>query len=259
MNPFRRASVRRWVARALVCAMLSPVVFSPTAVVAAQSKPLPPTVVVLPFGPSTQMRGSVAPTLGASLTRALSSSLRGTGKFDVIQFTTAHPSIARAVEEQRLRTAQVTPPFEDPEVAVQIAREMGTEYAIAGVIEDYTYDAGSQKATLAVSVQWLEAKSGQALKTVAISVEAQGSAASTQDEVDAKAVAEAVNRVLSELAIGEVSVVQPTQVPAKKPSVKRGNSLGWIVLGIGLIAAFASGARGGGEGLDFPPPAPLAQ
>ena len=258
MNPFQRASVRRWTARALVCAMLSPMVYSPAVVLAAQGKPLPPTVVVLPFGPTTQMSGAVAPTLGASLTRALSSSLRSTGKFEVVQFSAAHPSIARALEEQRLRTAQVTPPFEDPEVAVLLAREMGTQYAMAGVIEDYTYDSTAQKATLTVSVQWLEAKSGQALKTVAISVEATGTATSTQDEVDTKAVSEAVNRVLQELAIGEVSVVQPNQVPAKKPSVKRGNSIGWILLGLGLIAAFASGARGGGEGLDLPPPAPLA-
>ncbi len=256
MNPFRRASVRMWTARAVVCAMLSPILFSPAVAVAAQDKPLPPTVIVLPFAPSMEMSGTVPATLGASLTRAVTSSLRGTGKFDVVQFSAANPSIARAVEEGRLRTAQVTPPFEDPEVAVQVAREIGTQYAIAGVIEDYSYDAGAHKASLTVSVQWLDAKSGRALKTVAISAEAAGTATSTQDEVNAKAVSEAVNRVLRELAIGEVSVVQPSQVPVKKPSVKRGSSVGWVVLGLGLIAALASGARGGGGGVDMPPPPP---
>ncbi|GIV20248.1 MAG: hypothetical protein KatS3mg023_1999 [Armatimonadota bacterium] len=256
MNPFRRTSVRMWTARAVLCAMLSPILFSPAMAAAAQEKPLPPTVLVLPFAPSQQMSAAVPATLGASLTRAVTSSLRGTGKFDVVQFSAANPSIARAVEEGRLRTAQITPPFEDPEEAIQVAREIGTQYAMAGVIEDYSYDAGAHKASLTVSVQWLDVKSGRALKTVAISAEATGTATSTQDEVNAKVVSEAVNRVLQELAIGEVSVVQPTQVPVKKPSVKRGSSVGWVVLGLGLIAALASGARGGGGGVDMPPPPP---
>lgn len=256
MNPFRRTSVRMWTARAVVCAMLSPILFSPAVAAAAQGQPLPPTVLVLPFAPSQQIDAVVPATLGASLTRAVTSSLRGTGKFDVVQFSAANPSIARAVEEGRLRAAQITPPFEDPEEAVEVAREIGTQYAMVGVIEDYSYDAGAHKASLTVSVQWLDVKSGRSLKTVAISVDATGTATSTQDEVNAKVVSEAVNRVLQELAIGEVSVVQPTQVPVKKPSVKRGSSVGWVVLGLGLIAALASGARGGGGGVDMPPPPP---
>ncbi|GBC95709.1 hypothetical protein HRbin16_01502 [bacterium HR16] len=256
MNPFRRASVRMWTARAVVLAMLLPILFSPAVAAAAQGKPLPPTVLVLPFAPSQQIGAAVPATLGASLTRAVSSSLRGTGKFDVVQFSAANPSIARSVEEGRLRVPDITPPFEDTELAVRVAREIGTEYAIAGVIEDYSYDSGAHKASLTVSVQWVEVKSGRALKTVAISVEAAGTATSTQDEVNAKAVTEAVNRVLQDLALGEVSVVQPGAVPAKKPSVKRGSNVGWIVLGLGLIAALASGARGGGAGLDTPPPPP---
>jgi hypothetical protein len=213
-------------------------------------------VLVLPFAPSQQTSAVVPATLGASLTRAVTSNLRGTGKFDVVQFSAANPSIARAVEEGRLRVPDTTPPFEDAEAAARVAREIGTEYALAGVIEDYSYDSGTHKASLSVSAQWVEAKSGRALKTVAISVEAAGTATGTQDEVNAKAVTEAVNRVLQELAIGEVSVVQPGAVPAKKPSVKRGSNVGWIVLGLGLIAALASGARGGGAGLDTPPPPP---
>jgi len=256
MNPFRRTSVRMWTARAVAVAMLSPVLLSPAVAIAAQGKPLPPTVLVLPFAPSQQTSAVVPATLGASLTRAVTSNLRGTGKFDVVQFSAANPSIARAVEEGRLRVPDTTPPFEDAEAAARVAREVGTEYALAGVIEDYSYDSGTHKASLSVSAQWVEAKSGRALKTVAISLEAAGTATSTQDEVNAKAVTEAVNRVLQELAIGEVSVVQPGAVPAKKPSVKRGSNVGWIVLGLGLIAALASGARGGGAGLDTPPPPP---
>lgn len=256
MNPFRRTSVRMWTARAVAVAMLLPVLLSPAVAIAAQGKPLPPTVLVLPFAPSQQTSAVVPATLGASLTRAVTSNLRGTGKFDVVQFSAANPSIARAVEEGRLRVPDTTPPFEDAEAAARVAREIGTEYALAGVIEDYSYDSGTHKASLSVSAQWVEAKSGRALKTVAISVEAAGTATSTQDEVNAKAVTEAVNRVLQELAIGEVSVVQPGAVPAKKPSVKRGSNVGWIVLGLGLIAALASGARGGGAGLDTPPPPP---
>lgn len=256
MNPFRRTSVRMWTARAVAVAMLSPVLLSPAVAIAAQGKPLPPTVLVLPFAPSQQTSAVVPATLGASLTRAVTSNLRGTGKFDVVQFSAANPSIARAVEEGRLRVPDTTPPFEDAEAAARVAREIGTEYALAGVIEDYSYDSGTHKASLSVSAQWVEAKSGRALKTVAISVEAAGTATGTQDEVNAKAVTEAVNRVLQELAIGEVSVVQPGAVPAKKPSVKRGSNVGWIVLGLGLIAALASGARGGGAGLDTPPPPP---
>ena len=256
MNPFRRAPVRMWTARAVVCAMLSPILFSPAMVMAAQGQPLPPTVLVLPFAPSQQIDAVVPATLGASLTRAVTSSLRGNGKFDVVQFSAADPSIVRAVEERRLRTAQITPPFDDPEQAVQVARDIGTEYAMAGVIEDYNYDAAAHKASLTVSVQWLDVKSGRPLKTVAISTEATGGSASTQDEVNAKLVSEAVNRVLQELAIGEVSVVQPTPIAGKKPNVKRGSSVGWVVLGLGLIAALASGARGGGGGVDMPPSPP---
>ena len=33
MNPFRRASVRMWTARVVVCALLSPILFSPAAAV----------------------------------------------------------------------------------------------------------------------------------------------------------------------------------------------------------------------------------
>lgn len=256
MNPFRRTSVRIWTARAVVCAMLSPILFSPAVAAAAQAKPLPPTVLVLPFAPSQQINTSVPTALGASLTRAVTSSLRNTGKFEVVRFSEASPSIQRAVEEGRLRQPDLIPPFENTELAARVAREMGTAYAMAGVIEDYTYDATTHKTSLSVSVQWIEVATGRAVKTVAVSAEGTGTATSTQGEVDAKAVSEAVNRVLQELALGEVSVVQPAAAPGKKPAVKRGSNLGWIVLGLGLIAALASGARGGGAGLDMPPPPP---
>jgi len=257
MNPFRRTSVRMWTARAVALAMLSPMLFSPVVAAAAQGKPLPPPVLVLPFAPSPEMEGTVPAMLVASLTRAMTSSLRGTGRFEVVQFSAASPSIVRAVEEGRLREPDITPPFDNPDLAVRVSREIGAQYAIAGLIEDYRYDASTQRASLSVSVQWLDVKGGRALKTVAISAEAAGTATSTQEEVNAKAVSEAVNRVLQELAIGEVSVVQPGAVPAKKPAVKRGGNVGWVLLGLGLIAAFASGARSSGAGMDVPPPSPF--
>ncbi|MER3472924.1 MAG: hypothetical protein C4335_02575 [Armatimonadota bacterium] len=256
MNPFRRASVRMWTARVVVCALLSPILFSPAAAVAGQGKPLPPTVLVLPFAPAQQMETVVPATLGTSLTRAVVSSLRSTGRFDIVQFSASSAPIQRAVEEGRLRVPDITPPFEDTDLVVRVAREIGTQYALAGIIEDYNYDSGAHKAALSLSVQWIDVKSGRAVKTVAISAEAQGTATSTQDEVNAKAVSEAVNRALQELAIGEVSVVQPTAVPAKPTSITRKSNVGWILLGLGLIAALASGARGGGAGLDTPPPPP---
>ncbi len=256
MNPFRRTSVRMWTARAVVSAMLMPILFSPAVAAAAQAKPVPPAVLVLPFAPSQQVETAVPTALGASLTRAMTSSLRNTGKFDVVRFTETNPSIQRAVEEGRLRQPDIIPPFEDTELAVRVGREIGAAYAIAGVIEDYNYDSAARKTSLSVSVQWIDVKTGRAVKTVAISAEGTGTATSTQDEVDARAVSDAVNRVLQELALGEVNVVQPTTTPAKKPSVKRGSNVGWIVLGLGLIAALASGTRGGAAGLDVPPPPP---
>lgn len=256
MNPFRRASVRMWTARAAVCAMLSPILFSPVAAVAEQGKPLPPTVLVLPFAPSQQTEAVVPAAVGTSLTRAAAAILRSTGRFDVVLFSANSAPIQRSVEEGRLRVPDITPPFEDTDLAVRVAREIGTQYALAGVVEDYSYDSGAHKASVSVSVQWIDVKTGRALKTVAISAEAQGTATSTQDEVNARAVSEVVNRALQELAIGEISVVQPTAVPMKKTEVKRKSNVGWIVLGLGLIAALASGARGGGAGLDTPPPPP---
>lgn len=253
MNPFRRTSVRAWTARATLLLMLLPVGSSPVA--AVQGKMLPPTALVLPFAPAQQADAAVPATLSTSLTRAMSSILRSTGKFDVVPFDRRNPSIVRALEERRLREAEVTPPFEDTGVVVRLARDLGAEYALAGVVEDYRYDAEAHKASLSVSVQWVEAKSGRVAKSVAVSVDATGTATSTQEEVNAKVAAEAVNRVLQELAVGEVNMVQPTAAPAKKPAAKRSN-IGWIVLGIGLIAAIASGARSSGAGVEAPPPPP---
>lgn len=254
MNLFRRTSVRVWTARVVACTMLLPVMLSPAMAMAAQGKPLPPIMLVLPFAPSQAVERAVPLALGASLTRAVTSSIRSTGKFDVVQFSTSNPSIVRAVEERTLQIADVTPPFEDPTDVVRVAREMGAHYALAGVIEDFDYDSDARRASMSVSAQWIDVKSGRSLKTVAVSMEATG----TLDEVTTKLVTEAVNRLLQELAIAEVSVVQPTAVvpDAKKPAVKRGSNIGWVVLGLGLIAALASGARSGGVGADVPPPPP---
>ncbi|MCS6949632.1 MAG: hypothetical protein RMM06_00255 [Armatimonadota bacterium] len=254
MNPFRRTSVRVWTARLALLLMLLPVGSSPLA--AAQGRTLPPTVLVLPVAPTQQADVTVPATLSTSLTRAMSSMLRSTGKFDVVPFDRRNPSVVRALEERRLREAEVNPPFEETGVIVRLARDLGADYALAGVIEDYRYDAEARKASLSVSVQWVEAKSGRVAKSVAVSVEATGAATSTQEEVNARVAAEAVNRVLQELAIGEVSMTQPTAAPAKKPAVKR-NNVGWILLGIGLIAAIASGARSNGAAADTPPPPPF--
>lgn len=255
MNPFRRASVRAWTARATLLAMLLPVVGSP--VLAAQGKPSLPTVLVLPFAPAQQGDAEVPITLSASLTRAMSSMLRGTGKFDVVPFDRKSPSVVRALEERRVREADVTPPFEESDVVVRLARDMGANFALAGIIEDYSYDAEGRKASLSVSVQWVDAKSGLVAKSVAISVEATGNAVGMQEETNARLAAEAVNRVMQELALGEVSVAQ-TATPAsgKKPAMKR-NNVGWIVLGIGLIAAIVSGTRSSGAGPEAPPPPPF--
>lgn len=252
MNPFRRSAVRAWTARIVLLAMLSPIASIP-AMALQQGKPLPPTALVMTFAPAQQVEAAVPVNLGQNMTRAVTSSLRSVGGYDVYQYSSGSAPIVRAVEEGRLRQADVTPPFEDTTVVVRMAREMGVDYVLVGIIEDYSYNPSASQASVSVSAQWVEVKTGAILKSVAISAEASG----TPEEVEGRLASEAANRLLRELALS-VAQVAPTPTPSAepKPRVRRANNLGWILLGIGLIAAIATGARSSGGGPEQPPAIP---
>jgi ABC-type uncharacterized transport system auxiliary subunit len=79
----------------------------------------------------------------------------------VVRFKETNPSVRRALDENRLRRDRLTPPFNVKEAdgtwrSARIGQILDVDYALAGSIAEFSYDANTKRATITVSMDLVQ-------------------------------------------------------------------------------------------------------
>lgn len=235
----------------------------PTACVAKEArKPVPPptkTVVIFPFHDEAQ---SPLDTLGKDLPDSIQTSLSATGSYRAFAFSERLPSVQRAVIETTLKKDDLQGPFgTDPAqlaAALKISHELASDQILVGSIDSVKVDSANKKAEVALTAILADGKTGESLKTIAVTGEAPATVQPMSDkDLVALAAGDAVAKLTREIA----PVVQQ---PVEEPVVSRKRSSGGrklvfsllLGLAVGLIATSGNGSSDSGTP-DNPPPVPF--
>lgn len=189
-------------------------------------------VFLFPFAKPASAQVSEEFNLENEVQNALYARLKSIKGVNVERFRASHPSMQRAVMENRLRRDRMQPPFNVKEadgnwLCVKIAREAGMEYALAGSIEEYTFNAADQQVVLTVSLDLIQVSDGQILFTSAET----GRARSRDETPNQNLLAvNAISDVVKKLGDGlEQRLAPASDTEQKEPEKKSRNNTGIFV------------------------------
>ncbi len=167
----------------------------------------------------------------------------------VSRFRPTNPSVARALEENRLRRDRLEPPYNQREAdgtwrSARIGAVMGADLVLAGSIAVFRYDPARREAVLTLSVDLVQVSDN----TVVVSVVESGRGSITVEENDPnlayiRAIEDATNRValaLKERLLPPTTPAETPQEREKRKATRRqeGTIFGLfsLLLGIGTRA-----------------------
>jgi len=272
MSRFRHDITRRLMG-ALALGMLC--VLPATAQTAAK-----PTLLVFPF----DRPENVDPTIADTIASAIRNRLQAMGRYEFMTYNTRSALVQRAIQSGSISRDDAEGPFEG-NTGADIARTLGLDYALAGIVDDASMDVVANTATVTVSAQLVAARAGQVLQTAAASGSATETAIAADalmrraaDDAAAKLVAQLFGGTTPPTGITPIVTPGPTtptvtngtgtmpmptdSIPVERKGKKKNNNLllfGGIAL-LGIIIAGSGGGGGGGNGGGGgtnPPPIPL--
>jgi hypothetical protein len=110
------------------------------------------TIVVFP--PET--KGGISDQLTDSLTDVVQSRINATGQYQTQYFLTSLPTVRRAILEQTLSNADVSPPYDSDTKVKRLITLAGHTRAITSSIDDIEYDATKQQMTVVISLRYVD-------------------------------------------------------------------------------------------------------
>jgi len=189
------------------------------------------------------------------------SRLLAANSYSVTLFSKSLPTVARLHNDQQLSDSDISEPYaEGVAKAGKIGKLASYDVAFLGSVVDYQYDDGAKSASVVLTGQLIDVKTGKPVSTP-VTLSGSSTKGSTKKEPDLAmdAFRNAGEQLLQKLIPVTVVNTTPTKVvvakePAKK---KKGNDLLWglLAVGLGLGIGIASSGRGGagGGGGDTPP------
>lgn len=224
------------------------------------------SLLVFPFD-STELEGEGSYHLGSEVAKFLKESTLRSPKYNGVTYTSRHPAVRRALEENILRDSEVAPPFGlDPDqtlAATRVARTMEIPKFLVGVVEGLEVNPETRQVTLTVTAQVLDAASGRVEDTFVASGTSPAGATGSEEMLALQAAEAAAQQ------LGQNWIPRPKPEPVvangktatngdgeKKKKDNKGLLAGLALL-LGIIIAAGSGGSGGGTSLDQPPPPPF--
>jgi hypothetical protein len=214
------------------------------------------TVLAFPFdSPSGKSGDQAAKELGNLVAQGLMSH----PGYSIIQYSQQLPAVKRLMAMQSDKRALIGPWSTDTKKAVTLAKDMSADMLLVGSIDSYTF-AQNGKVEIIASVTVLDAKTGETVRTIALTSKAVAEKAADKSvdeaEVASRAVKDAASKILKDLG-ADMPVVE---MQSNADKSKKKNSSWLVVLlavGAGLLLGGGSGGSsdsgGSGSGLDTPP------
>jgi len=195
-------------------------------------------LVIFPFEIGTGVQAPQDFNLDTELTNALYAQLKDIPRLYAMRFKETNPAVRRALDENRLRRDRLNPPFNVKEAdgtwrSARIGQILDVDYALAGTIAEFRYDANTKRATITVSLDLVQVSDG----TVVVSLGETGQGRATADDPNTAyiaAIADVAQKVGA--AVRERLAPAPTEQPTtKKPSARRQERTAFSLFGLLIL------------------------
>ena len=168
------------------------------------------SVAFFPFGLGEEVMQTSGFKLDEALNGPFVEALQKDARFSHQTFKRTHPSVRRSLMEGSLKSALLLEPytgrFENAFKAVTLGKVIRADFAVAGHVDAWAYDAAAKKGKMTVSVETYNVLLAKPLGAVVLTVEGSG-----DTEADA---AKAVAAALATQAVPQV--IQILATPPKK-------------------------------------------
>jgi hypothetical protein len=196
-------------------------------------------LVIFPFEIGTGVQAPQDFNLNTELTNALYAQLKETPGLYVVRFKETNPSVRRALDENRLRRDRLTPPFNVKEAdgtwrSARIGQILDVDYALAGSIAEFSYDANTKRATITVSMDLVQVSDS----TVVVSLAETGQGRATSDDPNTAyiaAIADVAQKVGAAVRERLTPPVPAEQPKAQKPSARRQERTAFSLFGLLIL------------------------
>jgi hypothetical protein len=196
-------------------------------------------LVIFPFEIGTGVQAPQDFNLNTELTNALYAQLKETPGLYVVRFKETNPSVRRALDENRLRRDRLNPPFNVKEAdgtwrSARIGQILDVDYALAGSIAEFSYDANTKRATITVSMDLVQVSDS----TVVVSLAETGQGRATSDDPNTAyiaAIADVAQKVGAAVRERLTPPAPAEQPKAQKPSARRQERTAFSLFGLLIL------------------------
>ncbi|MEN6521414.1 MAG: hypothetical protein ABFD46_09750 [Armatimonadota bacterium] len=228
------------------------------------------TILVYPF--ENAVKSSIE-TLSDDIAKSLQSAIKSTDGLNAVVFSDRLPSIQRSVRELTLKPDDVKGPFGTDQdqiaCALKVSKEIAADLQLIGSIDAVQVDTAANKAEVTLSAVLTDIRTGETVKSIAITGKAPANTSKVDAELVAMAAADAVAQMTKELApAGQTINSEPTTTKGNEPVVvktrnkKKKSALRRFIipLVIGVTIALVSSNsddNSSSEDIDNPPVVPF--
>jgi hypothetical protein len=196
-------------------------------------------LVIFPFEIGSGVQAPQDFNLNTELVNALYAQLKDIPGLYVVRFKETNPSVRRALDENRLRRDRLNPPFNVKEAdgtwrSARIGQILDVDYALAGSIAEFSYDANTKRATITVSMDLVQVSDS----TVVVSLAETGQGRATSDDPNTAyiaAIADVAQKVGSAVRERLTPPAPAEQPKAQKPSARRQEHTAFSLFGLLIL------------------------
>jgi hypothetical protein len=196
-------------------------------------------LVIFPFEIGSGVQAPQDFNLNTELVNALYAQLKDIPGLYVVRFKETNPSVRRALDENRLRRDRLNPPFNVKEAdgtwrSARIGQILNVDYALAGSIAEFSYDANTKRATITVSMDLVQVSDS----TVVVSLAETGQGRATSDDPNTAyiaAIADVAQKVGAAVRERLTPPAPAEQPKAQKPSTRRQERTAFSLFGLLIL------------------------
>ncbi len=163
----------------------------------------------------TDSRSASAVPLADVVTEVVKSRFSASDRYDAISYSSAQPSVRRALNEHTLSQKDASPPYDDVAKVQKLAEYSGYDMVVTSSIDDYEYDAATHKATISLGILIIDFSAKPAVKRSFADTVMPAMKSADDIEAATKATRELAERGMTQL-------LEPAK-PAAPPTAKNGS------------------------------------
>lgn len=164
--------------------------------------------------------------------------------YQPMEFSRRSSTVQLALEQSRLKSSDIEPPFNSPEGgswrAVVVGKQLRTPMAMAGNIETYQFDEQKHTGTVVVTLDVYDVNENKVVISAAVTGKGQGGPDSDEAAVMSVAVADAAEKIMGQISepLGIGKSILDSSDPGRRQMITSGISKTlFAVAGVGILIA----------------------